>query len=178
MAEILAHQHLDALPQVAVRPDEHPGQPFLLLVREDVHVPPGLDVQEAPGPQQELLGLLEPFTRAVRSPREDVTPKRPQQPDRADVAEGTRRVLQVRLELIERVVEPRVPLVHQLQQRPRERALLQFATGVHTGEHAVEEPDVANQEAQVAQRELELRIRVVVQSRVRTARRRAVRPSA
>ena len=116
VSEVIAHQTFDALLRLGSRIPEHVRRLFLHLMTEDVEIAPSLEVQDRPEPQEEILGLVEIALgsagvqhRRVGDPRD--------RGYRGKITKRARRVLHVGLELIERVVEPRVPLVDQVPQR-------------------------------------------------------------
>ena len=75
---------------------------------------------------------------------------------RRDVAEAAGRALDVRLELVERVVERRVPLVDEPQQRIEQPPAVVGGDPAHPAFQALKEPLVAGDETDVEQREEEL----------------------
>ena len=77
-----------------------------------------------------------------------------------DVAQPARRVLQVGFELVERVVERRcaAPRPERQQRRDQPRRAAGVAT-VHAREQVVEQPHVAGEQPQVAERQQELGVR-------------------
>ncbi len=104
MAEVVAHEALDALTRRAAGVAEPLRDPLLHFVAEDVVVAPGLEVQHRPDAQQELLRVLEraragAAVREQRRVRELGDRLRPEQ-----IAKSARRFLHVGLELVERVV--------------------------------------------------------------------------
>jgi hypothetical protein len=152
VAEVVAHQTFDLLARRAAV-GHQAGGPLLRLVIQDVVVPFVHDVEDGPETQQELLGFVE--TGAVgRAAIDDRGIG--DGGDRArgpDVAKGARRVLDVGFELVQRVVEARVPLVDQPLQRvenPRVRRGRADARG-----HPIEQRRVAGDGARVEQREQE-----------------------
>ena len=120
---------------------------------EHVLIAPRLEVQNRADPQQEVLGLIESGAvggqsleqRGVRRPRERA--------QRREIAEPARRVLDVGLQLIRRVVERRVALVDQLlERRDHEGARL---GGVEERRDLFEEGRRSDQRPCVGQREEE-----------------------
>ena len=117
MAEVLAHQRFDALLRLPARAAEHLGHFLLQLVGQEVDVAAALEVKDRADALQEVFGVLQLTRRAIEL---DVGAARPQQPDmagRGDVAQAAGRALDVGLELVDGVVERRVALVDELQQR-------------------------------------------------------------
>ena len=113
-------------------------------------------MQDRPGPQQELFRLVE--TRRIR--RSLLKQRRIGQPGdrphRREIAQAARRVLDVGLELIERGIERRVPLVGQRQQRV-DQMRVERGPAKRRGE-AIEEIAIARDRTGVEQREEKLRI--------------------
>ena len=116
VAEVLAHQRLDPLLRPGAEAAQAVGRDLLQLVGQHVRVAPGLEMEHRTDAQQEVLRLIEAVAvdrvRRIRRAAE-----REQQPRRRDVTQPAGRVLEVGLELIERVVELRVALRDQRQQR-------------------------------------------------------------
>ena len=117
MTEVIAHQPLDARLGQRARIRQHAGRLLLHRVAQHVLVPPALEVQDRPRPQQELFRLVE--ARGIRRPL--LEQRRIGQPGdrpyRRDIAQTARCGFDVGLQLIERGIERRVPFVGQLQQR-------------------------------------------------------------
>jgi hypothetical protein len=152
--EIVAHQSFDALARLGAGIAEHLRRPFLHLVTQHVLIPIGADVQRRPEFQEKVLRVLEP-RRVGRAFAQQQRIR--QHRDRArggEVAQGARRLLDVGLELIQRRVEPRVPLADQLQQRSqyvrvRRRRVKQRV-------EPIEQVPCAGNQASVQQRQQEL----------------------
>ena len=69
MAEVVAHQRLDALLRLSALAAEHLGHLFLELVGQEVDVASALEVQHRADAQQKVLGLLQLPRRAIARPR-------------------------------------------------------------------------------------------------------------
>ena len=117
VAEVVAHQALDARLRQRARIPQQLGRLLLQCVAEHVLVPLALEVQNRPDPQQELFRLVEP--RGIgRSLLEQGRVGQPGDGSHGrEVAQTARRLLDVRLQLIERGVEQRVPFVGQRRER-------------------------------------------------------------
>ena len=109
---------------------------------------------DRPRPQQELFRVVEPGAIGRTAIEQRRVGQRGDGARRPQVAEGARGVLHVGLELVEGVVEARVPLVDQRRQglqNPRMRR-----RRAHPCDDALEQRDVAGDGAGIEQREQEL----------------------
>ena len=113
MGEVAAHQRFDALGGIGAGEAQALGHALLQLVAEDVGVAPRGQVEDAAHAQEEVLGLFE----VVLVDRRRIVRQRGEQAGRHDVAEAARRLFDVRLELVDRVVERVVAAGGQPQQR-------------------------------------------------------------
>ena len=112
------------------------------------------DVQNRTQPQQELFRVVEPGAIGRTAIEQRRVGQRGDGPRRPQIAQGAGRVLHVRLELVEGVVEARVPLVDQRRQglqNPRMRR-----RRAHPCDDALEQRHVAGDGARIEQREQEL----------------------
>ena len=156
MAEVVAHQPLDALTGRVTRIREALGDAFLELVAEQILMPLGLEVQDRAHAEQELLRIVE-RARAGAALLEEARVGQLGNGLRAEeVAQPAGRFLHVGLELVERVVELGVPLgderlqgVERARRGPREVGCL---------EKPIEQRRVADDRARVGQREQEFRV--------------------
>ena len=117
MAEVVAHEALDALARGRPSVSQHVGGALLELVTKHVVMTFGLVVENRANPQQKFLGVLE---RAGTCAALREKPRIGQHRNRLgaeQIAETARRFLHVRFELIQRVVEARVPFGNQRLER-------------------------------------------------------------
>ena len=155
VTEVVAHQVFDLLTRRA-GVAHHLGGVFLHLVIQDVLVALVLQVQHRAQAQEKLLGFVEAgaIGRAAIDQRR-VGERR----DRArgpQIANGARRVLGVGLELVERVVEARVPLVDETIERAENTRVRGWRTDPRGD--AIEQRRVAGDGARVEQSEQEFRV--------------------
>jgi hypothetical protein len=147
--EVVAHQPFDALLRKRPRVPEDVGGLFLQRVAELVRVPLRLEVENRADAQQEILGLVQPREVLGPAPEERRIGQRRDPADRRQVAQRAGRVLDVRLELIERRVEERVALVDERVQRADD---VRVGAGVvERGFEAAVEPEVARDRPRVDQ---------------------------
>ena len=160
---------------VAARVAEPLGGALLQLVAEDVVMALGLEVQDRAHAEQELLGVLE---RARAGAALGEQRRIGQLGDRLraeEIAQPAGRFLDVRLELIERVVEPGVPLGDErLERVERARG---GARHVGRRQELIEQRRVADDRARVGQRQQELRVVGFERRRLRAPRARDDRRS-
>jgi hypothetical protein len=117
VAEVIAHQPLDALPRLRAGIPEHLRRPLLQIVAEHVVIAAGFEVKDRTHAQQEILRVFE-ASRVRRPPAEQQrVGQHRDRPRRGQIAEPTRRLFHIRLELVQRVVELRVPLDDELHER-------------------------------------------------------------
>src|SRR5262249_48617418 len=155
VAEIIGHERLDLLTGRRARIAELRRDLLLQLVPEHVVVPAPLEVQQRADPEQELLGLIEPG-RVLVPADERWVGGRGDRPCGRDVAQRARRLLDVRLELVQRAAKLRVPRVGQLLERRQHagagaRPIARFA-------EPVVQRRVAGDEARVDRRQQGFRI--------------------
>ena len=156
VAEVVAHQPLDALARLGARVAEQIRRPLLHLVAEHVLVALGLEVQRRSDPQQKVLGVVEPRRIGRPAPQQQRIGQQRDRPRRRQVAQRARRFLDVRLQLVERGVEPRVPLLDQLQQRRQDVRVRRRR--VEQRVEPVEQRPRAGHRPRVEQRQQELRV--------------------
>ena len=111
VAEIVAHQPLDLLLRLGAGVSERLGRLLLKLVAEHVLVASGHQVQHRADAEQIILRFLETRRLDRTTGQERRIGQARNRPRRPQVAQRARRFLHVRLELIQRVVEARVPRV-------------------------------------------------------------------
>ena len=154
--EVVAHQPLDALPRLVARIAEHVRGALLQLVAEHVLIALRLEVQDRADAQQKVLGVVEPTRVGGTALQQQRIGQHRDRPRRHQIAKRARRLLHVGLELIQRLVESRVPLLDQREQRLKN-------VGVRRGrvEHRrepVEERARAANEPGIEQRQQEFRV--------------------
>ena len=113
MGEVAAHQGFDALGRIGPGEVQPLGNALLQFVAQDVGVAARRQVKDAAHAQEEVLGLFE----VVLVDRRRIVRQGGEQAGRHDVAQAARRLLDVRFELIDRVVERVVAGGRQPQQR-------------------------------------------------------------
>ena len=158
MAEVLAHQGLDPLLQIAALGPEGLGHFLLQIVAQHVDVAPALDVQHRSDAEQEILGLLQLLRRTFVFGLERRRLQRADVPRRGDVAQAAGRALDVGLELIEGAVERRVALIDQRQERIEQHAALFLDDLRGPGANPLKHPGVARDQPQIEQRDQEFRV--------------------
>ena len=156
MPEILPHQRFHALLRLPALAAEHLGDFLLQLVRQHVHVAVALEVQDRADALEELLGVLQLARGAIVLGVGAARLQQPDVPRGGDVAQPARRALDVRLQLVDRVVERRVPLVDELQQRIEQFPPVVGGQAAHPRLEPLKEALVAGDEPDVEQREQEL----------------------
>ena len=117
VTEVVAHQRFDPLLRLSALAAEHLGHFLLQLVGQHVHVAAALEVQNRADALKELFGLVELPRGAIELGVGAARLEQPDVPGGGDVAQTAGRALDVGFELVDRVVERRVPLVDELQQR-------------------------------------------------------------
>ena len=142
---------LDALPRLGSRIPHDFGGALLRVVVQRVLVAPGPEMQDRPHAQQEVLCIDE-----ARRPGRPVLQQQRirQQRDRPggrQIPQGTGRLLDVRLQLIERAVETGVAFVDERRQRRQDERM--GGRCVEQVAEALEELPVALQQAGVEQRQ-------------------------
>src|SRR6185503_14070424 len=83
--------------------------PFLQLVAEHVVMPPGLEMKDGTHTQQELFGIVQGTQTRAALPEKRRIGELGNRLCSEQIAQTARRLLDVRLELVQRVVEARVP---------------------------------------------------------------------
>ena len=163
VAEVVAHQALDPLaggrPEIA----QAFGRALLQLVAEHVVMPPRLEVQDRAHAQQKLLGVLERAQARSALAEQHRVGQLGNRLGAEQIAKPSRRLLQVGLELIERVVEARVAFVDEPLERV-ERAR-RGVRRIGRGHELIEERRIADDGSGIGQREQEFRI-VVREARI------------
>ena len=154
--EVVRHQRFHALPGRPSGIVELPGHLLLELVPEHVVVAAAFEVHERSDAQQEVLRLREPRPDFGAAPQQRRIGDGGDGARRRDVAQPARRVLHVRLELIERRVELGVARLDQGLERPEHVGV--GRRHVERLQHLVEERGVAGDQPRVGQREQELGI--------------------
>ena len=156
MAEVVAHQLLDALPRLGARIAKHLGGALLQLVAQHVLVAPALEVQRRAHAQQEILRIVEPRgVRRAAAQQQRIGEQR-NRARRGQVAQRARRFLHVGFELVQRRVELRVALVDQREQRAQDERV-RLGLVKHRAE-PLEHRARARDRTRVEQRQQELRI--------------------
>src|SRR5688572_28978274 len=117
MAEVVAHEALDALARLVTGIAEQVGGPLLELVAQHVLIALGLEMQDGTYSQEEVLSLFEPAGIRRTALKQEPIGQRRNRARGHEVAERSRSLLYVGLELIERRIEPGMPLVDQRKQR-------------------------------------------------------------
>ena len=146
------------------------GDTLLHVVGQHVRVAAAFGVQHAPDPQQELLRLLYRTERPHAIGFQPVAGERLQIAHRRDVTQPARRVLDIRLELIDRAVELRVALLHELDQRANRARAILVAEADRAGLELLEQPLVAGNRPGVERRQLKLVLPVSTSSKSPSSR--------
>ena len=154
--EVVRHQRFHALPRRLAGIVELAGELLLQLVPEHVVVAAAFEVHERPDAQQEVLGQRQQRQVFAAAPQQRGIGHGRDGARRRDVAQAARRVLHVRLELIQRRVELRVPGVDQLLQRAEHVRVR--PRHVERLPQPLEQRGVAGHQPRVGQREQELGI--------------------
>ena len=110
MAKILAHQPFDLLVRRRTGKPQTRRGPFLQLVAEHVVMPLGLEMKDGTHPQQKLFGIVQGTQTRAALPEKRGIGDLGNRLCSEQIAQTAGRLLDVRLELVERVVEARVPL--------------------------------------------------------------------
>ena len=140
------------------------GDALLKLVGQHIGVAARFDVQQRADAQQELLRFLQRVSRARALAFERLRMQRAEIARDGDVAKAARGALDVRFQLIERVIELCVALIDQLEQR-LDHALALATRSAVVRTDAVEERDVSGNRSCVEQSHQELgilQIRIVM----------------
>ena len=164
MTEVHAHQRLDATVGIVAGTAQGVGDALLKLVGQHIGVAARFDVQQRADAQQELLRFLQRVSRARAFAFERLRMQRAEIARDGDVAKAARGALDVRFQLIERVIELRVALIDQLEQR-LDHALALATRRAVVRTDAVEERDVSGNRSCVEQSHQELgilQIRIVM----------------
>ncbi len=156
MAEVVAHQLLDTLPRPGAGIAEHLRGPFLQLVAQDVLVASALEVQRGAHPQEEILRVVEARRIGGAAAQEQRIREQRNRARGRQIAQRAGRVLHVGLELIQRRVELRVPLLDQRQQRTEDEGVC--GRPMKEAPEALEHRARARHRTRVEQREQELGI--------------------
>ena len=154
--EILPHQGFHALLRLPALAAEHLGDFFLQLVGQHVHVARALEVQDRADALEELLGVLQLTRGTIVLGVGAARLQHPDVPRGGNVAQPARRALDVRLQLVDRVVERRMPFVDELQQRVEELPPVVDGKAAHPRLEPLKEALVAGNEPDVEQGEQEL----------------------
>ena len=154
--EVHPHQRFDAAARVAAVAAQRVGDALLELVGQHVHIAAALDVEYGAHAEQELFRLAQHVRRPPALELERAGLQRPQIPGGRDVAKTPGSVLDVRLELVERVVELAMALFHELEQRIDNLILRGGADAGGRLAAAVEQRQVSGDRACVEQRHQEL----------------------
>ena len=154
MAEIVAHQPLDLLLRLGARVAERLGGLLLQLVAEHVLVASGHQVQHRADAKEIILRFLE-TRRLDRTTREQRRVGQARnRPRRPQVAQRPGRFLHIRLELIQRVVEARMPRVDERDERRHDVGVRRGLMERHR--EPLEQRPIAGQRPRVDQRKQEL----------------------
>ena len=156
MPEVIAHQPLDALLRLRAGIPEHVGGLLLELVAEHVLVAARFEMQDRTHAQEEVLGVFESAGVGRPAPQQQRIGERRDGARRHHVAQRTRRLLHVGLELIQRRVELRMALRDQLQQRPHDVGMRRRP--VKHRPEPVEQLRGAGDKTRIEQRQQELRV--------------------
>ena len=116
MTEVVAHQRFHPLLRLSALAAEHLGHFLLQLVGQHVDVAGAVEVQNRADALKELFGLVELPRGAIELGVGAARLEQPDVPGGRNVAQTARRALDVGFELVDRLVERRVPLVDELQQ--------------------------------------------------------------
>ena len=164
--EVVPHQAFHALLRLPALAAEHLGHLLLQLVGQHVHVAAALEMQNRADALQELFGLVELPGGAIELGVGAAWLQQPDVPGGRDVAQAARRALDVGFELVDRLVERRVPLVDELQQGVEQPPPVVGTKAADPAVEALEEPLVAGDEADVEQRQQELDVAEVERRRL------------
>jgi len=154
--EVIRHQRFHALPGRPAGIVELDGELLLELVPEHVVVAAAFQVHQRSDAQQKVLRLREPRPHFGAAPQQRRIGDGGDGARRRDVAQAARRVLHVRLELIERRVELRVTHLDQGLQGPEHVGVRRRY--VERLQHRVEKRGVAGDQPRIGQREQEFGI--------------------
>ena len=115
-------------------------------------------MQQRAEPEQELHRVAETLTLGQRPIDDEVRAQGPEDPGRFDVAKSARRVLHVRLELVDRPIEPFVSSLQQLEEGGYDETAAFGRCRLQAPLEAVVQTPVAGQEPDVEQRKQQLRV--------------------
>ena len=166
VAEVLPHQRLDALLRLPALAAEHLGDFFLQLVGQQVDVAAAFEVQNRADALKEILGLLQLPRGALELDIGAAGFQQPDVPGRRDVPQTAGRALDVRLQLVDGVVERRVALIDELQQRVEQAPPVVGAKTLEPALEPLKQTLVAGNEPHVEQRQQELGVAHVERGRV------------
>ncbi len=156
MAEVIAHQPLDTLPWLGARIAEQIGRPLLHVVAQHVLIASGIEVQRRSHAKEKVLGLIEARRIRGTAPEQQRIGQHRDRARRGEISQRSRRFLHVGLELIQRVVEGRVTLIDQPEERLEDVGM--GRRGVEQPAEAVEERAHASHWTRIEEREEKLRV--------------------
>ena len=156
MAEVVAHQALDPLAGFGARVAEQIRRPLLHVVAQHVLIASGVEMQGRSHAQQEVLGLIEARRIRRTAAKQQRVGQHRDRARRREISQRPRRFLHVGLELIQRVVEGRMTLIDQLEERLEDVGV--GRGGVKQHAETVEERARAGDRTRIEERQEKLRI--------------------
>ena len=115
--EVVAHEAFDALTRLGAGISQQLRRSLLRVVTEGVLIATRIQMQRRTHAQQEILRLIDSRRIGWPPPQQQRIGQHCDRARRCQVAERTRRLFHIGLELIQRRVEPCVPHIDQFEQR-------------------------------------------------------------